>query len=58
MEDLDIESNLDNMTEVWPATREARAAERGAGAAGVREATLRHHRSPPGGPISWYQRQQ
>ena len=63
MEESDSESNLDNITEVCPpvppATREAPAAESGAGAAGVRKATPRlrkatprHHRSPPGGPIS------
>ena len=56
MEELDSESNLDNITEVWPpvppATREAPVAESGAGAAGVRKATPQHHWSPPGGPIS------
>ena len=56
VENLDSESNLDNMTEVWPpvpsATREVPAEEPGAGAAGVQKATPRHRRSPPGGPIS------
>ena len=56
MEDLDSESNLDNMTKLWPpvppVTHEAPAAEPGAGAAGVRKATPRPHRSPPGGSIS------
>ena len=56
MEDLDSESDLD-MTKVMPpsATRNARGASgrtwsrrRG----GVRKATPRHYRSPPGGPIS------
>ena len=55
MEDLYSESNLD-MKEVWrpvpPATREAPAAESGAGAEEVRKATPQHHRSPPGGSIS------
>ena len=45
MEGLDSKSILD-MTEVWPsvpsATREAPAAEPGAGAAGVRKAAPRH----------------
>ena len=40
MEDLDSESNLDNMTEVWPpvppATREAPAVELRVGAAGAK----------------------
>ena len=53
---MDSEFDLDNMTEVWPpvppATLGAPAAEPGAGAAGVRKATPRHHRSPPGGTIS------
>ena len=56
MENLDSKSDLDNMTEVWPpvppATREAPAAEPGAGAAGMRKSTPRHRRSPLGGPIS------
>ena len=56
MEDLNSESDLDNMMEVWPpvppATREALAAEPGAGAAGVRKATPRHLRFPPGEPVS------
>ena len=55
VEDLYSESNLD-MTEVWrpvpPATREAPAAEPGAGAEEVQKAPPQHHRSPPGGPIS------
>ena len=55
MEDLDSEFDLD-MREVWPPVRPARceapAAEPGVGAEGVQEATLRHHRSPPGGPTS------
>ena len=50
---LDSEFNLGNAAEVWPpvlpATREAPAAELGAGAAGVRKATPKHHRPPPGG---------
>ena len=45
--------SLGNAAEVWPpvlpATREALAAELGAGAAGVRKATPQHHRPPPGG---------
>ena len=40
----------------WPlvpsVTRETPAAKPRTGAAGVRKATLRHHRSPSGGPIS------
>ena len=56
MEGLDSECDLDNMTEVWspvpPATREAAAAEPGAGVTGVRKATPQHHRSPPEGHIS------
>ena len=55
MKDLDSKSDLD-MTEVRPpvppATCEVPAAESGAGAAGVRKATPRHHRSPPREPIS------
>ena len=55
MDDLDSKSDLD-MTEVWPpvpsATRKAPAAEPGAGATGMRKATPRHRRSPPGVPIS------
>ena len=50
---LDSEFNPGNAAEVWPpelpATREAPAAEIGAGAAGVRKATPQHHRPPPGG---------
>ena len=50
---VDSEFSLGNAAEVWPpvlpATREALAAELGAGAAGVRKATPQHHRPPPGG---------
>ena len=50
---VDSEFSLGNAAEVWPpvlpATREALAAELGAGAAGVRKTTPRHHRPPPGG---------
>ena len=53
---MNSESDLDNMTEVWPpvpaATREAPAVEPGVGAAGVRKATPQRHRSPLGGPVS------
>ena len=53
---LDSESNLDNMTEMWPlippATHEVPAEEPKAGAAGVQKATPRYHRSPPRGPFS------
>ena len=52
---MDSESNLDSMTAAWPpvppATREAPEAVPGAGAAGVRKAIPRHHRSTLGGPI-------
>ena len=55
IEDLDSESDL-AMTEVWPLvpprTREAPAAEPGAGEAGLGKATPRHYRSPPRGTIS------
>ena len=55
MKGFDSESDLD-MTEVWPpvlpATRKAPAVKPGAWAVGVRKATLRHHQSPPGGPVS------
>ena len=50
---LASEFDLGNAAEVWPpvlpATREAPAAELGAGAAGVQKATPQHHRPPPGG---------
>ena len=56
MKNLDSESDLAGMTEVWPpvppATHEAPEAEPGAGAAGVRKAIPRYHRSPPIGTIS------
>ena len=61
IEDLGSESDLDNMTKVWPpvppATRKAIAAEPGAGATGVRKATPRHHRSPREGRFLRHQRQ-
>ena len=56
MKNLDSESDLAGMMKVWPpvppAKHEAPEAEPGAGAAGVRKATPRYHRSPPVGTIS------
>ena len=49
---LNSEFSLGNAAEVWPpvlpATREAPAAELGAGVAGVQKATPQHYRPPPG----------